>query len=317
MNFIIQSDVDVLITKQLSNIQKQFSDMGNVDLIKYDMDQTSLSEILEQANTYPMWCDFKFIVCYNANFLNSKGIKHSEFENDYSTLVDYLNTKNDFSSIVFISKEKLDKRKSIVKQTSKLCKVFILDSFSSEQVLQLVFKHLEKSNKKISTSDAEFLCARLNYNLSLIVNELDKLTIVEESVITKKIIGDLVARTIEDNIFELTTAVQENDVKKSYSIYHDLIQQKEEPIAMIAMVANQFRLILQVKGYVKQGFSKNDIAKRLAIHPYRVELALKKSYHLDESVLKNYLDDLCEIDFKIKTGKVDKHNAFELFLLNL
>ncbi len=317
MNFILQSETDILITKQLKNLENKYRESGDVDVIKYDMQQISLSEILEEANTYPMWSDYKFIICNNANFLNSKGIKNTEFENDYDTLIDYLENKNSFSSLVFISAEKLDKRKSIVKKLEKLCKVFILDSFSSEKIEEVVFKQLKNQEKEISPSNAKYLCKRLNYDLSLVVNELDKLALVSSSEISKDIIDSLVARTIEDNIFELTSAVVDGDVSKSYSIYNDLIMQKEEPIAMIAMIANQFRLILQVKGYANQGLSKNEVAKQLGVHPYRVELAMKKSYLLEEDILYTYMDKLCEMDYSIKTGKLDKFRAMELFLLTL
>ncbi len=317
MNFIIQSETDILIKKQLTSLETKYSESGSVDVIKYDMQQISLSEILEEANTYPMWSDYKFIVCSNADFLNAKGIKNSEFENDYELLLEYLSNQNNFSALVFISKDKLDKRKSIVKKLEKLCKVFVLDSFSSEKVEQVVFKQLGNHNKEISPSNAKYLCTRLNYDLSLIVNELDKLALVASKEITKDIIETMVARTIEDNIFELTSAVVEGNVKKSYAIYQDLIMQKEEPIAMIAMIANQFRLILQVKGYANQGLGKSDVAKRLGIHPYRVELAMKKSYVLEDAILYTYMDKLCEMDFNIKSGKVDKYQALELFLLTL
>lgn len=317
MNFIIQSEVEVLITKQLNGLVAKYKEKGEVDVIKYDMEQVSLSEILEEASTYPMWSDYKVIICNNAYFLTAKGIKSSEFENNYDDLLNYLSGQSEFSAIIFVVDTKMDKRKSLVKELSKLCKVFVLDSFDSEKIEDIVMNKFSKSDKYISEEEVKHFCKRLNYDLSLIVNEMDKLLLVEDQEITNSIIDSLVARSIEDNIFELTSAVVDGNVNRSYEIYQDLIMQKEEPIAMIAMLANQFRLILQVKGYANMGLSKGEIASRLGVHPYRVELAIKKSYVLSEDMLHDYIDKLCDMDYQIKTGKVDKYQALELFLLML
>lgn len=316
MNFIIKSNVANLIDKQLNALVSKYQESREVEVIKYDMDLVSLDDILEEANTYPMWSDFKLIVCYNANFLTSKGINNSEFENDYDLLEEYIASNSSFSAMVFVLGGDFDKRKKIYKSLSKTCRIFDLDTFDNHKVVKMVKSRLEKEGKSISDTNAKYICERLNYNLSLIFIELDKLCLIVEEELTKEIIDVLVSRTIEDNIFELTTAVMNCDVKNAYSIYNDLIMNKEEPIAMVAMLANQFRLLLQVKGYAKLGMSKNEIASRLKIHPYRVELALKNKEFNKQRIL-NYLDELCDIDYRVKSGRVDKYAALELFLLSL
>lgn len=316
MNFIIKSEVSNLIDKQLKALESKYSESREVEVIKYDMESVSLNEILEEANTYPMWSEFKLIVCNNANFLTTKGISNSEFENDYDLLEEYIDSASDFSALVFVVGENFDKRKKIYKSLSKSCKIFDLDNFDNNKIVAMVINKLQKDGKQISDRDASYICERLNYNLSLVFNEIEKLTLVVEETIDKKIIDELISRSIEDNIFELTTAVMKCDVSSAYSIYNDLIMNKEEPIAMIAMIANQFRLLLQAKGYSNLGLNKNEIASKLKVHPFRVELALKNKEFNKDTVL-NYLDELCDIDYRIKSGKEDKFEALELFLLSL
>ncbi len=316
MHFIIKSNISNLINKQISALKSKLEESREVEVIKFDMEVVSLNEILEEANTFPMWSDFKLIVCNNANFLTSKGISNSEFENNYDLLDEYISSNSAFSSIVFVVGENFDKRKKIYKSISKVCKTFDLDEFDNNKVVSMVISRLEKEGKTISNEDARYVCERLNYNLSLIFTEIYKLCLVSEEVVTREIVNLLISRTIEDNIFELTTAVMNCDVKSAYLIYNDLVMNKEEPIAMIAMIANQFRLILQAKGYANLGVNKKEIASILKVHPYRVELALQNKSFNKKMVL-NYLDELCDIDYKIKSGKQDKHDALELFLLSL
>lgn len=316
MHFIIKSSISNLINKQISALKAKLEESREVEVIKYDMESVSLNEILEEANTFPMWSDFKLIVCNNANFLTSKGISNSEFENDYDLLEEYIASNSAFSSIVFVVGESFDKRKKIYKSLSNVCKIFDLDEFDNNKVVSMVVSRLDKENKKISNEDAKYVCERLSYNLSLIFTEIEKLCLVSEDIVTREIINMLITRTIEDNIFELTTAVMNCDVRNAYLIYNDLIMNKEEPIAMIAMIANQFRLLLQAKGYANLGKSKKEIASILKVHPYRVELALQNKSFNKQMVL-DYLDELCDIDYRIKSGREDKHDALELFLLSL
>ena len=96
-----------------------------------------------------------------------------------------------------------------------------------------------------------------------------------------------------------------------------MIKMNEEPIKIIVMLSNQFRIIYQAKRLYKQGYSGNDIATLLDIHPYRIKLALEKGRNYSEKDLINNLYKLAVLDEEIKTGKKDKYMALELFLITV
>ncbi|MFV0498521.1 MAG: DNA polymerase III subunit delta [Bacilli bacterium] len=316
MNFIIKSNVSNLIDKQVKLLKNKLEETREVEVIKYDMEISSLEEILEEANSYSMWSKFKLIVCTNANFLTAKGIDNSDIKNDYDLLDEYIKIDSMISSVVFIVNGEFDKRKKIYKSLIKKCKLFELDNFDNNKIINLVKNRIDKALKTISDEDAKYVCERLSYNLSLIFVELDKLCLIEEDVITRGVIDILITRSVDDTIFELTSAIIACDIKKAYDIYNYLIMNKEEPIAMIAMTANQFRLLLQVKGYANQGLGEKEIASKLKVHPYRVKLALKNK-GFNRNMILRYLDKLCDIDYNIKTGKEDKFEGFRMFILTL
>ena len=105
------------------------------------------------------------------------------------------------------------------------------------------------------------------------------------------------------------------DFKKIFSCYNDLMILKEEPIKIIALLASQFTLVYQSKLLSKEGFMSKDIANTLKVHPYRVKLALETNY--PDFELKDILKKLHNLDYEIKTGKVDKIVGLENFLLHL
>ena len=112
---------------------------------------------------------------------------------------------------------------------------------------------------------------KVKYDLANIISKCDKLMIYknDDKNITKEDIENIIIETIEDNIFELTNSIMNKDVNKSIKIYKDLLLKGEEPIKLIVMIANQFRLILQVKLMIKNGYSQNDMVTILKEYPYR------------------------------------------------
>ena len=157
---------------------------------------------------------------------------------------------------------------------------------------------------------------KVKYDLSNIINECDKLINYKDNDknITKEDIDNIIRENIEDDIFALTNAILQKDTKKSIKIYKDLLLMGEEPIKLIVMVANQFRLILQVKLMIKNGYKQIEMASIIKEHPYRVKLALSSDYS-EEELIKN-IKKLYKLDYDIKVGNIDKNFGFELYLLS-
>ena len=117
------------------------------------------------------------------------------------------------------------------------------------------------------------------------------------------------------DIFKLLDYIVQNDKNKALEIYYEMLKMNEEPIKIIIMLSNQFRIMYQSKELLKKGYSEKDIASTLKIHPYRVKLALQNGRKYTSSLLLKYLSELADMDMNIKTGKIDKSSALELFIL--
>lgn len=98
-------------------------------------------------------------------------------------------------------------------------------------------------------------------------------------------------------------------------VYDDLKVSNEEEIKLIVTLANQFRLIYQVKTMSKMGYSESDITGKLCVHPYRVKLA--KEVKINENDNIRILRELARLDELIKTGKINKEESFMKFILSL
>ena len=120
-----------------------------------------------------------------------------------------------------------------------------------------------------------------------------------------------------ENVFDLTTAILSKDKQKMMSIYKDLMTINEEPVKLIVLVANSMRLIYQVKLLDRKGYTDQEIAKMLAVNPFRLKYVRKEGQFFQIDELLRCLNELSLLDVKIKTGQIDKKLGLELFMLRI
>ena len=91
-----------------------------------------------------------------------------------------------------------------------------------------------------------------------------------------------------------------------FKIYYDLKRNNNEPVTLISLVASQVRFLYQVMVLKDKGYSESNIANELSCHPYRAKIALEKVYRLNKLDLTYLLEELSNLDIKIKTGEIDR-----------
>ena len=149
------------------------------------------------------------------------------------------------------------------------------------------------------------------------MKELDKLMVAEIGTYSIRLetVEALVAKTLEQSIFDFGEAILNKDSKRALQIYHDMLLQKEDPIKMNAILLGQFRLLLQVSYLKKAGYQEPEIQKTLAVHPYRVKLALNQCRRYGTPLLEVAFQQLVETEYALKTSVGIKEMQLEWFIL--
>lgn len=313
--YLIFGDESYLINKEL----KKIIDNSNVisdNIIRYNLDEVNVSLALEEASTISMFDSKKLIICEECTFLTGENKK--EINHDIDSLIRYINNPFDDVYLVFIvQKEKLDDRKKIVKELKKLSTIIECKRRESHNLNNYIESYFKENGYSISRDSVIFMINKAGENLSNLINEADKLMIYKDSDknISKEDVDNLICKSIEDDIFKLTNSIMNKDKENIVNIYKDLLLKGEEPIKLIVLIANQLRLILQVKLMIRNGYKEREMANIIGEHPYRVKLAVSSIFTINE--LKNYLTELHNLDLNIKTGKIDKNFGLEMFLLSI
>lgn len=308
MNFYLLYGLDKdYINKRINKIISKLSIDIN-DIVKYNLVDTDISKIIEEASMNSMFSSNKLII---VNF---------NLKDDVNTdiLEKYFKNYNPSSYIIFYTLiDKMDTRKKIYKLFLKYGKVEEINN-NQDNVFKYVKESINNNSYNISYGDISYFISKVGTNISNIDNELEKLYLykLDDKNITREDIDSIVISTMDDEIFAITNAVVNNDVKRSIFLYNEFMNKNYEPTQIIGLLANQFHFLYQVKYLYNQSKTQDEISKTIEAHPYRVKLAIANLYNYTESDLLHYLDKLAILDQKIKSGQINKNTGLELFLIN-
>lgn len=283
----------------------------------YDMEEVPLADALNDAMSVPFFGEKRLVFITRPYFLTGEN-KKTKLEHDVNELVKYLEDPEPTTILVVMAPyAKLDERKKVVKQLKKKATVVDNSPLTEVEVRKYLMQQLTEKGYQIEQEAIELLLQRTDANLTKIENELPKLLLVaEDKKITLAEVSAMVSRSLEQNVFDLVEWVLKKDTTKALALYHDLLQQKEEPLKINAILESQFRLLLQVEILQKHGYAQGNIASTLKVHPYRVKLALQKIRIFKRQTLKNAYLGLVHIEERLKSSNQDPELLFQLFILN-
>lgn len=304
MIYLLYGNKDYRIDEEIKKITKN---IDKINITKYDLNVDDIKEIINDAETYSLFEEKKVIIIENANMFTAATNKDAEI------IEKYIENENPLTTLILIVRgEKIDSRKKITKLIQKKGKIL---GFNEDINIDNLIKK-ELKDYKIDYQTINLFKNRVGTNPLIIENEINKLKLYKENnEITKEDILNVTTKTIEIDIFKLIDDIVKGNKEEGIEIYHEMLKVNEEPLKIVIMLANQFRIMYQSKELIFKGYTEKDISSLLKIHPYRVKLALQNSRNYTSKTLLKYLNELADIDIGIKTGKLNKDLALELFIL--
>ncbi|MBC1511729.1 DNA polymerase III subunit delta [Listeria booriae] len=319
--YLIIGTEDYIINETKKRLVANILDTEDTDFnyANFDLDETAIEQVIEEAETIPFFGDRRLIVASNPSFLTTEKTK-SKIEHRTARFEDYLNEPVDYSILVIIARvEKLDERKKLTKLLKKQATIVDAKRPNDAELRKWVQSAIKNNDFSMEIPAIERLMELTGGQLTTAMNELDKLMLykLESREISVADVESLVVRSLEQNIFLLLDKMIALDISGALSIYYDLLKQKEEPIKILALIASQFRLLTQIKLLEKQGFSQQQVAQKLKVHPFRVKIGARQAKSFSYEQLTATLERLAEMDFEMKTGYGDKAQKLEWFLFSL
>ena len=302
---VLKSSHSLLIEEFVERLKKNLS--ANSPKLLFEsrnLDEVSLLEIVEDAKTLPMFHEKKLIVAKGYDDLG---------KDDLDLLNEYAASPASVSVLVLLSQ---GSRKNRVKP-AKSIKLVDLDSGSNfdREIKRLA----ERLGMVLAPGTAGFIKTMLGEDMNLIKNELEKISLYREG---KKTIGEkdlrgLMEKRSTENVFSLSTALSNRDLRGSLRILRELEKNREDPLSILYMIAWRFRQIFKVSQYLKEGESDEGIAKAIKTSRGAVFYLKKSVRNFRENDLGRVLGLIEETDYGIKNSSGNNYILLEKLLLGI
>lgn len=308
------------LSKALKRIIKTSlnDDVDDMNFVKFDATNVPVQEIVDEANYLPLGYEHKVIAVENAYFLQKdKGKNKIESDQDYNKLKNYLEHPNIDVDLVFLVESlQLNEKNELVSLIKEKGNVTEIKDPTPEEWHSAVKRYItEKLKVEIDPDALEELTNRTAGDMISFQNNAKKLALYTNHIRYEDV-ALMVTRPLEDNTFLLFDRLMKGNNLDAVKLFRDLKEGNVEPVIMIAMLGNQFRILNQVIYLIKTGNSVDDIAKELNIKTGRVHVLRKYAPIISEECIYKILEDLFNLDLQIKSGLIDRYYGFELFLIN-
>jgi len=287
---------------------------SGLNLFEIEANEEGFEKLKDFSKTISMFKEKKLIILKNL-FLAKNDLQKKIYE--------FLKEKNIFKDEIInliIFEESLPNKKS------KIFQNFLKESFKKQefselnnfQVKNFIQKEIRKTNTKIENEAIEKLIFYCGNDLWKIENELQKLASFRAGeVIKKEDVENLCISNVDVNIFEIIEAVAKKEKQKALNLILKYIKGGEDEMKILSMINYQFRCLIKIKGLLEEGKNFYQIQKISKIHPFVIKknFLLAKNFSINE--LKRIYKNILEIDFLIKSGKVEPQTGIEIFLMKI
>ncbi len=308
MIYVFLSNEVNLLKRRIDSLIKE-SNINNI--INYDYDEYNIIDILNEVNYINLFNDKKLVIVSNFSFKKIKDKEEKE-------LLKYIDNMNENIIVFKCADNSLDERKTLTKKIKEKCKIEEIKKMDYKQLHEYISNMFVQNNKKITYNQVREILNRCEYNDDFAINESEKLLLykLNEDTITDEDIENVISKSYDKEMFTLSDAVINKNIKQIYESYNILIKSNIDPVIIIDSLAKQFRTLYQVK-VLSKTMNEKDIAVKLGINTYVVKKAYENMNNYNENEIINKLYELSNLDIDIKINGYDKYKVLEMFFLKL
>ena len=269
----------------------------------------NVNEVADLAGTMPFFAERRVIIIESSGWLKSGNDRITEL----------VKSLPDTTYMIFVEEE-VDKRSRLYKAITAKGYAALCEMQDEATLKKWIMGLLKKENKRITPDALDLLLDKTGTNMENIRREVEKLVCYRyyDEGITAADVEELCVVQIQNRIFEMVEAVAQRDQKQALALYYDLIALKEAPMKILALIARQFNLLLQVREMKKKGYQESAIASQTGLNPY----FLKKKYipqaaQFRMSQLEAAIRACVEAEENVKTGRMSDTLSVELIIVGL
>ena len=306
--FFFYGEEDFLLAEAVDKLKCQIADPAfNLEIL--DGQSLTLAALSASLRTQPLLGGAKLVI-----------IRDFEVEaKEQDELISFLKVTPPDLKVVFCAAA-LDRRSKLFKFLDEHGEVVEFKTFAPwelDELLNWIRGRAQKQGKSISPEAARLLQEISGSNLRLLAGEIDKLVTFaggREAIAEPDVLA--LAAAGETSAFALSDALRAKDLKRALALFQALLKNKEDIFPLMALLASQYRIMLQVKSLAGRETDFNRIARLIGGNPYYVKKCSANLGRFTLSELRAALPRLLEAGNRLKTGE-NQAVVLELLMADL
>ena len=298
-------------------------DPSDLNYSYFDMKEASYAEVELDLVSLPFFADEKIVILDHLLDLTTAK-KRNLTDEDLKQFENYLENPSESTRLVIFAEGKLDSKRRLVKLLKRDSQIIEATTPKEQDLKRYFSSQAQELGLQFVGDSLDQLLLKSGYDFGESQKNLALLQAYkEDGQITLEEIEEVVPKSLQDNIFDLTQMILKCQIDQARNLVKDLRLQGEDEIKLIAILLSQFRMYSQVKIFSEEGQSESQIVASLSdlsgrkVNPYQVKFALRDSRRLSLSFLKQAMMIFIEADYAIKSGTYEKDYLFDLALLKV
>ena len=298
-------------------------DPSDLNYSYFDMKEASYAEVELDLVSLPFFADEKIVILDHLLDLTTAK-KRNLTDEDLKQFENYLENPSESTRLVIFAEGKLDSKRRLVKLLKRDAQIIEATTPKEQDLKRYFASQAQELGLHFVGDSLDQLLLKSGYDFGELQKNLALLQAYkEDGQITLEDIKEVVPKSLQDNIFDLTQMILKRQIDQARNLVKDLRLQGEDEIKLIAILLGQFRMFSQVKIFSEEGQTESQIVASLSelsgrkVNPYQVKFALRDSRRLSLSFLKQAMTTFIETDYAIKSGTYEKDYLFDLALLKV
>lgn len=235
----------------------------------------------------------------------------------FQELASYVENPVPTTTLILVGK-KPDSRTRLFKVLEQRGGLLSFEAPRRDSLKEWLKKLALKLGKTLTPEALDLLLELVGEDLRSLHNELEKvcLFVGDGMFIQRGHVEALVGEQRSLSVFQLVEAVSRGQVETSLRCLSRLLETGEDPMAILAMLARQFRLLLKAKELQRRGATVHELQDSLGVYPRYLGGLLQQAQTFPPVRLQAGLGRLLQADSELKGGG-DKRLILERLVVDL
>ncbi len=266
-------------------------------------------KVVAAAKTLPMMAQARFVLVRSVDKMSTAEQAH---------LAAYCAAPVESTCLVLVG-QKLHGSSKLAKASKKAKVVAEAKPLKGPALSRFAKQEAKRRGHALAPRAAEALVESVGEDLSAIDDAIERLSLYvgDGAKIDTAAVEACVSRVAADSIWALVDAVGVRDVPRALAAAGSLLDNREAPLRILAMISRQLRIVAKMRDALRSGLQGRDAASQAGAPPFKARELTASAKRFSARHLAFAFDTIADADLALKGSKRPGELVLEEAILTL